>query len=153
MVAYKTNTKQKIHMMEEGCANTDADSKTKQGANGQNSQNNVNKPINYFFSSSNLDADKRKGNDLMQKIHNTFGDVLMALGALKAHSLCSLSQTARHTSATQVCGIYTLKTIQGGAGTSAEDGHHHPSRGRWKQQSDVIALCWYPKQMVRLGYV
>ena len=58
MVEYKTNTGQEMHAVKEGCANTDADSKTKQGANFQNSQNNANKPINYFFSSSNVDADK-----------------------------------------------------------------------------------------------
>ena len=67
---YKTKTEQEMHTGKEGCANTDADSKTKQGTNGQNSQNNVNKPINYFFSSSNIDADKGKSSDLMQKIHN-----------------------------------------------------------------------------------
>ena len=94
MAEYKTNTEQEMHMVKEDCANTDADSKIKQGTNSQNGQNNTNKPISYFFLSSNVDADKRKGSDLMQKIHNTFGDVLMALGALKAHSLCSLNQTA-----------------------------------------------------------
>ena len=53
-----------MHVEEKGCANTDADLKTKQGANGQNSQNNVNKTINYFFLSSNVDADKRKSSKL-----------------------------------------------------------------------------------------
>ena len=60
MAEYKTNTEQEMHTMEEGCTNMDTDSKTKQGANGQNGQNNAKKPINYFFSSSNVDADKRK---------------------------------------------------------------------------------------------
>ena len=64
-------------------ANMDADLKTKQGANGQNSQNNSNKTINYFFSSSNVDTDKRKSSELMQEIHNTFGDVFNGIGCFK----------------------------------------------------------------------
>ena len=55
----------------------------------------------------------------------------MALGALRAHSLYSLSQTANHIKChpghVAAC---TTKTIQGGTGVPAEDGHHHPSRGR-----------------------
>ena len=77
--------------------NTDADMKTKQEANGQNDQNNANKSINYFFSSSNVDADKRKNSEMMQKYTTNLGIFLMALGALKAHSPCSLSQIANHT--------------------------------------------------------
>ena len=38
-------------MVEKGCTNTDADSKIKQGANGQTGQDNANKITNYFFSS------------------------------------------------------------------------------------------------------
>ena len=60
MVKHKTNTEQETHAVGEGCTNMNTDSKTKQGANGQNSQNNANKLINYFFSSSNVDADKNK---------------------------------------------------------------------------------------------
>ena len=54
-----------MHVLEKSCANTDADFKTKQGTNGQNGQNNANKTINYFFSSSNVDVDKRKSSELM----------------------------------------------------------------------------------------
>ena len=61
VVECKTNIEQEMHMVEKGCANTDADLKTIQGANGQNGQNNANKTINYFFTSSNVDADERKG--------------------------------------------------------------------------------------------
>ena len=42
----KKNIEQETHVAEKGCANTDADLKTKQGAYGQNSQNNTNKTIN-----------------------------------------------------------------------------------------------------------
>ena len=83
MAKHKTNIEQEMHAVEEGCTNTDTDLKTKQGANSQNGQNNPNKPINYFFSSSNVDADKKKSSDLMQKIHNTFGDVYNDIGCFE----------------------------------------------------------------------
>ena len=74
---------QKTHAVEKGCANKDADLKTKQDANGHNSQKNAIKTINYFFSSSNVDADKRKSKELTQEIHNTFGDVYNGIGCFK----------------------------------------------------------------------
>ena len=72
---YKTNTEQEMHAVAKGCTYTDTDSKTTQGTNRQNDQNNANKSINYFFLSSNVDADKRRSSVMTQKIHNTFGDV------------------------------------------------------------------------------
>ena len=53
----KTSIEKELHVMEKGCANADADLRTEQGANGQNSQNNANKTINYLFSSCNVDVD------------------------------------------------------------------------------------------------
>ena len=64
IVECKTNIEKELHVGEGGCENADVDLKTKQGTNGQNSQNNANKAINYFFSSSTVDADKRKGSEL-----------------------------------------------------------------------------------------
>ena len=52
--------------------------------NGQINQNSANKPINYFFSPNNTDADKRKSSKMTQKIHDSFGNVFKALDALKA---------------------------------------------------------------------
>ena len=63
-VECKTNREKESHMVEKGYATMNVDLKIKQGANGQNSQNNANKTINYFFSSSNVDADKRKSSEL-----------------------------------------------------------------------------------------
>ena len=83
MAKYKTNIEQEIHTVERDYTNTDADSKTKQGANSQNDQNNGNKSINYFFSSYNVDADKRKSSEMMQKIHNTFVDVFNGIGCFE----------------------------------------------------------------------
>ena len=69
----------------------------KQDANGQNDQNKSNKSINYFHSSKDTDADKRKNSALTQKIHKTFDNILMVLGSLKAHSHYSINLTANHT--------------------------------------------------------
>ena len=65
VVECKTNIEQEMYAVEKGCANTDADLKTKQDANSQNGQNNEIKTINYFFLSSIVDADKRKSSELM----------------------------------------------------------------------------------------
>ena len=46
---------------------------------------NSNKPTNYFLSGPNCDVDKKKSAELTQHTHKEFNDVLMALGALKAH--------------------------------------------------------------------
>ena len=59
----KTNREQEMHAMAEGCINTDAEEINKQDASGQNDQNisnNSNNSVNYFFSSSNIMADKRQ---------------------------------------------------------------------------------------------
>ena len=61
----ESNIKQEMHLAEKGCTNTDADSKIKQSANGQSGQDNANKITNYFFSSPNVEADKRKSIELM----------------------------------------------------------------------------------------
>ena len=68
---------------ERGCADTDADSKSKHSANGQNDQENAHKVTNYFHSSPNAEADKRKSIKMTQEVHNTFGDVFNGIGCFK----------------------------------------------------------------------
>ena len=72
-----------MHNVSKDCTNTDADVITKQDANGQNSQNNTSKSINYFFSLADIDADERKSGAMMQKIHDTFGNVFNGIGWFK----------------------------------------------------------------------
>ena len=72
-----------MHNASKGCTNTDADFITKQDANSQNGQNNTSKSINCSFSSANIDADKRKSGAMMQKIHDTFGDVFNGIGCFE----------------------------------------------------------------------
>ena len=85
---------QEMHVVEKGCANMDTDSKIKQSVNGQNYNNNVNTLTNYFLSSPNVEADKRKSIELPQKYAMQLEMCLMELGASKAHFLCGSSPIA-----------------------------------------------------------
>ena len=79
----KTNREQEMHAMAEGCTNMDAEEINKQDANSQNNQNisnNSNNSVNYFFSSSNIMADKRQSSKMTQKIHGRFGNVFNGIG-------------------------------------------------------------------------
>ena len=65
----KINGGQETHAVAEGCTNRDTEAINKQDANGQIDQNNSNKSINYFHSSKDTDADKRKSSAMTQKIY------------------------------------------------------------------------------------
>ena len=56
----KTNRGQGTHTIVEGCTNRNTVGVVKQDANGQNGQNQSNKSINYFHSSENTEADKKR---------------------------------------------------------------------------------------------
>ena len=71
---------QETHAVVEGCTNRDTGGIIKQEANSQNGQNHSNKSINYFFSSKNTDADKRKSSAMTQKIHDTFSNIFHSTG-------------------------------------------------------------------------
>ena len=46
-------------------------------------QKTANKLINYFFSSNNTDTNKRKSSEMMQKIHNRFGNIFNGIGCFE----------------------------------------------------------------------
>ena len=52
-------------MVEKSCTDMDADSKVDNNVNGHNNITNVNTLTNYFLSSPNVEADKRKSIELM----------------------------------------------------------------------------------------
>ena len=79
----KSNIEQETHMVKKGCTNTNTDSNIKQFTNGQSGQDNANKTTNYFFSSPNVEADKRKSIKLRWGIDNTFGDVFNGIGCFE----------------------------------------------------------------------
>ena len=76
----KTNKEQETHIGIEACTNTnttrDEDSKNnnvsidiKQDTNSHNHPGDMHISINYFYSSNNVDADKRSSITMMQRIH------------------------------------------------------------------------------------
>ena len=79
-VECKKNNGHETQTVSKGYTNTATGDHTTQNTNGQNGQTTTNKSINYFFSSDNVDADKRKSSAMMQKIHNTFGNVFNGIG-------------------------------------------------------------------------
>ena len=54
------NTTKEVPVVEKSCTNMTADSKVNNNINGHNTNTNVNSLINYFFSSPNVEVDKRK---------------------------------------------------------------------------------------------
>ena len=71
----KTNIKQEICGAKESCTNTDEDAKKAKNVNRSNSNTNPNTLIHYFLSSPNIEVDKRRSIELIQKIHNVFDNV------------------------------------------------------------------------------
>ena len=61
----ESNTTQEAPVLEKSCTNMKADSKVDININGHNATTNVNSLTNYFFSSPNVEAEKRKSIELM----------------------------------------------------------------------------------------
>ena len=79
----KTNNKQEMQTNADSCTNMKRDAINKQDTNIQKDQDVPINPINYFASSSNIDADKRKSIEMTQIIHDKFGDVFNSIGCFK----------------------------------------------------------------------
>ena len=137
----ESNIEQEMHVGEKSCANTDADSKIKQGTNG------------YFFSSPNVEADKRKSIKLMWEVHNTFGDVFNGIGCFEGTFSLQLKPDSKTYQVPPRHVAYALQK------PFKEELEH-------LQRMDIITLLgvdelveWcnsfvlYSKQMARLGYV
>ena len=63
---------------DKGCKNNNTGIIIKQNTNGENDPSNQHVSINYFYSLSNVDADKRSSITMMQSMHMRFGNILMA---------------------------------------------------------------------------
>ena len=144
----KTNRVQETHTGLEGCSNMDAGVITKQDANGQNDQINSNKSIIYLYSSTNIDAGKIKSSTMVQKYTKHLATFLMVLGVSKAHSHCSLNPTASRIRHHQ--GMWHMHYINPSrkSWSTCRVWTSSPHLGWMKQQNGLIALCWYPKQMI-----
>ena len=69
-----------MHTVEKSCTNMEAYSKIKHIVNGHSNNNNI---TNYFLSSPDVEADKRKSSELMHKIYNAFWDVFNGIECFK----------------------------------------------------------------------
>ena len=94
IMSSKINRGQETHTSANACTNRNTAGVIKQDANGQNGQNQSNKSINYFYSSENTEADRKKSNMMTQKFIIHLAMFLMVLGALRAHSHYSLNPIA-----------------------------------------------------------
>ena len=91
----KTNNKQEMQANADSCTNKKRDAINKQDANIQKDQDMPINPINYFTSSSNIDADKRKSIEMTQIIYNKFGDVFNGIGCFKGTFSLQLKPNSR----------------------------------------------------------
>ena len=102
----------------------------KQDANIQKQQDTPIKTINYFTSSNNADADKRKSSEIMQIIHDKFGDVFNGIGCFKGtFSLQRKPDSSPIPGTPWACSICATKTLQRRSQMTADNGHHHPLGG------------------------
>ena len=67
--------RQEAHVAKESCTNMDEDLKVADNVNGSSINNSINTLTNYFLSSPNIEVDKRKSIELMQKMHIVFDNV------------------------------------------------------------------------------
>ena len=83
MLKGKTNNKQEMQTDTDSCTNMRRDAINRQDANIQKDQDMPINPINYFPSSCNIDADKRKSIEMTQILHNKFGDMFNSIACFK----------------------------------------------------------------------
>ena len=69
----------------------------------------ANKPINYFFSSNNTDANKRKSSKMMQKINNRFGNIFNGIGCFKGTFSLQLKPDSKPYQGPSRCIAYALQ--------------------------------------------
>ena len=70
-------------MAKESCTNMDKNLKVTNNVNGSSSNTSINTLTNYFLSSPDIEVDKTKSIELMQKIHNVFDNVFNGIGCFK----------------------------------------------------------------------
>ena len=105
----QTYTRQEIQSVTEGCTNIGVDDINKQEANGQKGQKAPNKLINYFFSSNNTDADKRKGSKMTQKMHDKFCNAFNGIGCFEDTFSLQLKPDSKPYQAPPRCVAYALQ--------------------------------------------
>ena len=77
------NCKNKSTTRHKGCKNNNSGIIKKQDINSRSNPSSPNMLIIYFYSSNNVDADKRSSSAMTQSIHMRFGDVFNCIGCFK----------------------------------------------------------------------
>ena len=87
---------------------------------------------------------------MMQKIHDTFGNVFNSIGCFEGTFSLQLKPDSKPYQVPPRHVAYALqKPFRRSWNTCKERTSSHP--WEWTRQNDgVIALCWYPKQMIRM---
>ena len=105
----ESNTTQEAPVAEKSCTNMKADSKDDNNINGHNANTNVNSLTNYFFSSPNVEVDKRKNIELMQRIHKVFGNVFNGIWCFEGTFSLQLTPDSKPYQAPPRCVAYALQ--------------------------------------------
>ena len=105
----KTNNKQQMQTSADSCTNMKRDAINKQDAKIVKDLDTPINPINYFTSSNNIDADKRKSIKMTQIIYDKFGDVLNGIGCFKGTNLLTAKTDSRPYWAPTRCVAYVLQ--------------------------------------------
>ena len=105
----KANNKQEAQTNTDSCTNMRKSAINKQDANIQRQQDTPINTIIYFTSSSNTDAEQRKSSEMMQIIHDKFGDVFNGIGCFEGTFSLQLKPDSRPYQAPHRCVSYVLQ--------------------------------------------
>ena len=94
--------------MAEGCTNINIVRIIKQNSNCQNQSN---KLVNYFYSSTNREADKRQSDDMIQKIHNTYGNIFNGIGCFEGTFSLQLKPNSKPYQVPSRCMAYVFQKL------------------------------------------
>ena len=100
---------QEVHGVEKSCTNMEVDLKVDNNVNSHYNSNNVNTQTNYFLSSPNVEADKRKSIKVTQKVHNVFDNVFNSIGCFEGTFSLQLKPDSKPYQATPRHVAYALQ--------------------------------------------
>ena len=144
--AKKPDIRQETHVVKESCTNMDEDLRITNSVNMSNSNTSINTINNYFLSSPNMEVDKRKSIELMQKIHNVFDNVFNGIWCFKGTVSLQLKPDSKPYQVPVRCVAYALQKLFKDELDQLQKLDIITPLGIDKKGSGVIALCYYPKQ-------
>ena len=124
-----SDTRQEGHVGKESCTNKDDNLKITNNDNGSSSNTSINILTNYFLSSPNIEVDKRKSIELMQKIHNMFDNVFNGIGCFEGMFSLQLKPDSKPYQVPLRHVAYVLqKALKDELDSATETGHNHTTR-------------------------